>query len=227
MWITSLLRRYLLLLVLLFLCPSLAPAVDISLQTGQCIFGTADIYCEGTTADTIESVFAVTDPTASDKTFTFPDLSGIVALQSAAGFTNGSIPFYTSSQLTQDNAALFWDAANDRLGVGTTAFNSDSRLEVAGHITTEGTAPTLSACGSMPTVVGNDAAGTITIGTGVTTACTVTFAAAYANTPACVITGDNTLAGYSITARSTMAFTFASAVDMDSDVIAYICIGRG
>lgn len=327
MWTISRLSRYLLFILLLF--PASALAVDISLQSGQCIFGSTDIFCEGATANTSEAIFTVTDPTA-ERTFTFPDLSGTVTLQSAAGFTDGSIPFYASSLLSQNNANFNWDNANDLLtifstantpgvlvgaesdtlspqnilrkgragpaavqntdtlgafsfrgyngsaytgskgffafiatenwtttangnkiqfrntpnlsttlttrmtieangtvGIATTSFNSDSILEVAGHITTEGTAPTLSLCGTTPAIVGNDSAGTITIGTGVTTACTVTFAASFANAPACVITGDNTAVTYAITARSTTAFTFSSSADMASDVVAYICIGRG
>lgn len=44
-----------------------------------------------------------------------------VQSSSVGGFTAGSVPFAAADgTLTEDNAALFWDAANDRLGIGTT-----------------------------------------------------------------------------------------------------------
>lgn len=36
------------------------------------------------------------------------------------GFTNGSVLFTSGSAVTEDNANLFWDDTNDRLGIGTT-----------------------------------------------------------------------------------------------------------
>lgn len=36
-----------------------------------------------------------------------------------SGFTDGSIPFIDSLKLAEDNAALFWDKVNKRLGIGT------------------------------------------------------------------------------------------------------------
>lgn len=54
-----------------------------SCASGSCaIEGGTDIFpliYEGS-ADTVETTFAVTDPTSSDKTITFPDLTGTVAL---------------------------------------------------------------------------------------------------------------------------------------------------
>lgn len=112
----------------LWLChPTIASAL--SLQSGQCVFGSSDIYCEGSTADAFEGIFTVTDPTA-DRTYTFQNLSGTVALQTGV-LTDGSIPFLNSSaQLAQDNANLFFDDTNNSLGIGT--LSPDTRLDVEG-----------------------------------------------------------------------------------------------
>ena len=56
------------------------------------------------------------------------------------------------------------------------------------HLQFHGTAPTISTCGTSPSVVGNDNAFTITVGTGTTTACTATFASAWTNVPQCNVT---------------------------------------
>jgi hypothetical protein len=149
---------------------------------------------------------------------------------SGGGPTAGAGALYLSG----NNPIEFFTNASERMrifgaggvGVNTTTINSDSQLEVAGHITTEGTAPTVSACGTSPAIVGSDTAGKVTIGTGVTTSCTLTFATAYANAPPCVVTGDQTATTYAAT-TSTTALIITSSADMDSDVIMYICVGRG
>lgn len=101
---------------------------------------------------------------------------------------------------------------------------SGSSLTVNGKFGGSGTAPTLSACGTTPSIAGSDIGGKVTIGSGVTTSCTVTFSAAWANAPACTIAGDNTAVTYAATTVTT-ALTITSSADMASDVISYICVG--
>lgn len=60
-------------------------------------------------------------------------------------------------------------------GVGSTVWGIDSD----GHEFTSGPLPTISSCGSSPSVVGDDSQGTVTVGSGVTTACTITFSKPY------------------------------------------------
>ena len=56
------------------------------------------------------------------------------------------------------------------------------------HVLSTGTTPSLSSCGTSPTIVGSDFYGTITPGSQPLTACTVTFAKAYLTAPGCVVT---------------------------------------
>jgi len=73
-----------------------------------------------------------TGPTTSEKTFTLPDASAVIMTSSAA-LTQGSIPFANASgALTQDNANLFWDDANNRLGIGTNT--PTAPLDVLGDV---------------------------------------------------------------------------------------------
>jgi hypothetical protein len=78
-----------------------------------------------------------------------------------------------------------------------------------GHVHATGTDPTLSTCGTSPTIIGNDTAGTVTVGTGGTaTACTITFANAFpTNAPSCVFTSQMGATVLNITAASTTAIT--------------------
>jgi hypothetical protein len=59
--------------------------------------------------------------------------AGDVLYNTVMGFTNGSVIFASGGTLAQDNANLFWDDANNRLGIGT---NSPSYpLHLAGYTT--------------------------------------------------------------------------------------------
>jgi hypothetical protein len=97
----------------------------------------------------------------------------------------------------------------------------------SGKVQTTGTLPTISACGTGPTRVGNSTAGKVTIGTGgAVTSCTVTFATAYPRAPACVVrssTSDHTVGA--TTTTTVLTINASSAANFASKVISYLCIG--
>lgn len=157
----------------------------------------------------------------------------------AAGSFNGSIiterlglgtstPFAVlsvSATSTTDTRALFAVATSTG-----TASTTVYRIDKFGHRITGGTAPTVSSCGTSPSVVGNDNAGKITIGTsiGVDTSCTVTFNNAWPNAPACIVNNETSAltARYVDDATSVSAMTInVNTAFADSDVISYQCIG--
>lgn len=160
---------------------------------------------------------ADTTTIADQRTFQFlaPTINGVAA-GGAEVVTNSSTIYINAapsgSDITLTNPYALWIDAGD--------FRSD------GHIIDGGSSPTLSACGTTPSISGGDHGGKITIGTGVTISCTATFAATYDNAPACVIAGDNTAVTYATT-TSTSALTITSSADMASDVLSYICVGYG
>lgn len=122
----------------------------------------------------------------------------------------------TSTGTPTDNAyggAADWVFSTSN---GAAASTERLRLKSDSHLITTGTAPTLSACGTSPTISGTDVAGKFTIGaTG--TGCTITFAAAHANAPACSVFGTAAVTG----TTSTTAITVTAVPGTYS----YICIG--
>lgn len=99
-------------------------------------------------------------------------------------------------------------------------------LQALPSTTTNGTAPTLSTCGTTPSIVGNDVAGTVTMGTAGPTACTLTFANAFTNAPHCVVVARDALILAHVTASSTTAVTFTATAACTSCVLDYICLGH-
>jgi Pectate lyase superfamily protein len=94
-------------------------------------------------------------------------------------------------------------------------------IQKPGKQSSSGAAPAFSACGTSPAITGSDHAGVFQVGTGTTT-CTLTFNAAFANPPACVVTSQTT---------TPPAYTRSSSQIILSTVVAsavyhYICIGQ-
>jgi hypothetical protein len=95
------------------------------------------------------------------------------------------------------------------------------------HVVSSGTTPSVSSCGTgSPAVVGTDMAGTITVGGGSVTACTLNFANPYANPPVCVESDNSTTPTADITSISTTAVTFGFSASLGGGTIWYICIGN-
>lgn len=90
-------------------------------------------------------------------------------------------------------------------------------------LSTRTTIPTLSTCGTAPSIIGNDTVGKITTGSAATT-CTVTFSVAYNVAPACVVSAQGTATQPTFT-TSTTALTMS--VDIASTVYNYICLSQG
>ena len=111
------------------------------------------------------------------------------------------------------------------VGVGTTS--PGAKLDVSGHIANSGAAASIGTCGTSPVISGNDMRGIVTLGTGSPTACTVTFAAAYATSPHCVITpygGNPGAIQWWITASTAALVMNFSASPTASQQFEYHCI---
>lgn len=96
-------------------------------------------------------------------------------------------------------------------------------MTVTGRIKAVSTAPTLSACGTTPSIAGSDTAGKVTVGSGGATSCTLTFATAYGVAPACSAMNETTEQTMKAVSTTT-TLVLSSATDFTSDVVAYQCI---
>lgn len=90
-----------------------------------------------------------------------------------------------------------------------------------------GTQPVVSACGTGPTLSGgaSDGAGSIAIGTGVVTSCTLTFSNTWSATPHCFVNDQTTTLATRATPTTTTVIFRGSFVT--GDVLDYWCIGEG
>jgi hypothetical protein len=136
---------------------------------------------------------------------------------------------------------------NGRLGLGTTtptaklavtgeagtvspflvASSTNARLfeiDAYGHIMTGGSAPSVSSCGTSPSVSGNDTAGVVTVGSGSVTSCVITFAVPRSNVPRHVSITPNTAMGIGVSAMSTSSVTVEFASSLGSGSFSYFIV---
>lgn len=175
------------------------------------------IYSSGTN----NAVLDTSALSSSDKTFIFPNWSGNFLVASTTSLyqdVNGKIGIASSTPF-----ASLSIIGTEPLAVGTTTGKLSFGVDKDGHRYTAGPAPAISSCGTgTGTVVGDDQAGTITTATAAT-ACTVTFAKAYASTPTCTVT-DNSLVGFAdVASISTSAVTFGISSALTGGLLYYNC----
>lgn len=158
-------------------------------------------------------------PTAAGQRLGFL-LFGSRAGGNGAGVVGWSDGAWTGS--TSNPAYITFETAPN--GSGTRV--EHMRITSAGHIGYAGTTPTVSSCGTSPTIdsTASDNTGTVNIGSGVTASCTITFATAFTTYNHCVVASHTTAiaVGYSYT-LSAITVTGSS---IGSGVIDYLCNGN-
>jgi hypothetical protein len=137
---------------------------------------------------------------------------------------NGGVGIGTSS--TAYTLNVLGNSYAGLLNLASSTGSSVFSVNGAGNIVTGGGTPSVSSCGTSPSVSGNDTAGTVTVGSGVVLSCTITFSTARANTPRIVgvVTGGglNVTGGYS--AKSTTAVTFSFAATVGAGTFDYFIV---
>lgn len=110
------------------------------------------------------------------------------------------VPTITYSANTTGNAAWILSASTS---VTNNFYNSHQTF-------TSYTAPTLSSCGTSPSLGtgSGDTAGVITLGTGAVNACTLTFGTAFTNAPSCKVASNSSAGQPWLSSISTTAVTF-------------------
>jgi hypothetical protein len=165
----------------------------------------------------------------------FPSMKGLIGLVAlaAVGLASGlaigasttiSAPTVTSIAIT-DGVQIIKGLVPSAQNVYATGLQL--RNFILGNNSQFGsTAPTLSSCGTSPSIVGSNVAGTITLGTGTPTGCVATFATAYALAPSCTVVSQTapatTTPAYSV---STTAITIVQAAT-NSTKYDYICVAQ-
>lgn len=113
-------------------------------------------------------------------------------------------------------------------GLNVLDWSDADEVQIISHIATDNTsgATTVSACGTTPNISGSDSAGTITIGAGVVTSCTVTFANTWTSTvgpPKCFVNDQTTTIATRATPTTTQVVL--SGAFVAGDLVDYFCIG--
>lgn len=154
--------------------------------------------------------------------------STLALVNASSAFT-----FTASSSTTGVNLVSISSAAatgpNDFLvsassSVGTLIFGVTN----GGNVISSGTVPSVSSCGTLPSMDqgATNLGGTINTGSGSPTACTLTFAnGGFITTPTCVVSDDLQTSEPAITTRSPTGFTLTLGAALSSGHIFYICVG--
>jgi hypothetical protein len=103
------------------------------------------------------------------------------------------------------------------------------RINQNGQVNFHGVAPTVSSCGTSPSVVGNNTAGTITVGTGGTaTSCLLTFATtpAWTNAPHCFVNDQSAIISVQAVPTATTVTFNATLAFAASTLLDYHCVGH-
>lgn len=169
-------------------------------------------------AYTIASTSAVTIPTASMINITgAPRASTNVTISSSSAMTigGGSV----SGGGTVNNAYSVY--VNQPTGATYNwAFATNGKLTVASSTP----APTLSSCGTSPSIRGSDWAGLVTVGS-TATGCTITFSSAYPSEPTCTVTNQSMSVVNAMTYTvSTTAIT-VTQTGLGGAKLNYHCVG--
>jgi hypothetical protein len=145
-----------------------------------------------------------------------------------AGTTNTAGTNWTFSASKGTGTGVGGNIILQTAPAGTTGSAQNSLIQVEvidsnGHIRVGNqTAPALTSCGTSPSIVGDDTAGTVTMGTGTPTGCVITFKTAYANTPICVVVWPAQILASQSYAVSTTAITTTQTAT-SSNKVNYIC----
>ncbi len=193
---------------------------NINGYAGTSVFGIAGAIATtsvaGSTAGRVFDISAGTVTRSSDSG-TIANLASVSVQQQ----TNA-----TSSATTYTNTENLYVGAAPLAGTNVTQTNAWSAffagpIAVVGNMSLQGTAPTVSSCGSGTLTTGSsNHKGSIT-GVTTATACTITFSSALAAGPSCIFQGSAALSSPVVTSLSTSAVTFGFGTY--TGTLYYIC----
>jgi hypothetical protein len=148
--------------------------------------------------------------------------NGGAAVNQAGNGGGGGSNFVTSTAISSSTATSTAQG-NGSLVITYSIANTTNVLRVGGHILTGGGTPVVSSCGTNPSIVGNDTAGSITAGSGILSSCVYTFAKQYTRAPSCQVSSPTAIS--SLTISTTSSTITIGGTSLTSDALAYICLG--
>ena len=125
---------------------------------------------------------------------------------------------------TAGSNIIFKTSVAGTTGTGSNTPAEAMRITNTGHVETPFFLPAISACGAGPSVAGNDNSAIITVGTGTISACTMTFAHPWTNTPVCNVTPSYNVLVY-ISSASASAITVSMSGPGDGQKLYVNCRG--
>lgn len=151
----------------------------------------------------------------------FGDLAGAdVPGQPAWMFArkNDTFVIQRASDATEGNLQYFMEAS--------TQADTGKNITVYGHLISSGSVPSVSSCGTTPSIIGNDFVGTVTVGSGgIATSCTVTFAKTWTNQPTCTSSNEGAILFTRNTTTTTTLVIDASSTLTAGGKLKYSCVG--
>lgn len=195
----------------------------------------------GNSTSTYVAVYQTATGLIGDPTFTYTSSTKVVALGNGAS-GNSTIKFDDTGTtkysigLDYNNASVWSLSASSTLGtnnilmasstwlaVGTsTVPGANAMLYLTGHEEYGGATPTVSSCGTNPTIVGNDNTGIITT-SGTVNSCTLTFAKTWTNSAICIEADDSTALTADVSSISSSSVTFGFSASLGTGHIYYHC----
>lgn len=161
--------------------------------------GDASISFDGTRMTIKSNEVTATDPLFIDSQAAGIASSTPMATLSVHALSGTSKPFIVA-------------VATSTASATTTVFAIDN----SGHQITGGATPGVSACGTSPTIAGNDTNWRVQVGSVLASSCTITFAAAFTTAPVCNVTQETGTA-VAVVASSTPTAVVISGATFTSD----------
>lgn len=204
---------------------------------GLSVFDLNGIETQSLTAHSLEAGFAniindlVVSGIATIHTGLNVGAQGIMTQGSLAGMGNGYIGgtfgVGTSSPVAKLSVTANPGTPTNRIFAVASSTNAVVfSVDGNAHVKAGGSAPTLSACGTSPSISGNDTHGTVTVGSVSASGCTITFAVPFTSAPDCTLTNQSMSVTNAMTYTvSTTALT-VSQTGLTSAKLNYMCFGQ-
>lgn len=160
-------------------------------------------------------------------TFTSTSKSTMQSVQVSSNTILANTTFYQNGTTIMGAASGVVNAQDYILNISSPNGAVNFGFQNNSHFISSGTVPSVSACGTSPSMdlASTDIAGKINVGSVTATACTLTFALPFASAPICTVSDDSTGVTADITSISATAVTFGFSVSLAGGHVWYLCLG--